>query len=561
MNQLIYNICTVWLVLCYVGTQVTCITNTDDGYTEQLYIRPLPDGIHTLYQFTFISIESINFTTTISHYKIIPKSIQQIVQQHRINEYTLSLTNGVWDNDKWSNTLTSTDTVLHNITNIIFPYPSLYGTELYSDTHTHQQFTDLQHSLSTLYCSSLSSARPSDTPIYHYNNKSYYYSSLSTDSICTENLTPFILLLPCKFTSGIATILKSYNLFDTVYHSLISRYIYNKYTAETQFIQSFTVVLSNQYNVPQSILNIFHLNKPFNICRVSKHNQIILHNSHQYQHINSVQPSINTTTIHTGSDVHNIQMIDFDSNLANIMFTHTHSNNTTQSKYNATYFHYSNYLTENGGLHGTINYEFTNLHQYSSVYVTFQHQLAHYLLFYHSSLQCTTNNTIHQCNTIIDDLSYNDNILRYTMILPSESTMLVSLQYEKYLLQITEFPADVSRGFDLPNVHISTVLINSSTDIQSINQQLLTRYITSGILIRLPFPDFSMPFNVIAFTSTVIAFCFGSLFRVLYESDQQILHDKQETKLIKLIRRLNQLIMKIKNIIINSRQRNKIKSQ
>jgi hypothetical protein len=50
-----------------------------------------------------------------------------------------------------------------------------------------------------------------------------------------------------------------------------------------------------------------------------------------------------------------------------------------------------------------------------------------------------------------------------------------------------------------------------------------TFYSESPLLLSLPFPDFSMPFNVIAFSSTIIAFFFGSMFNTLYSSDEEVL--------------------------------------
>ena len=60
------------------------------------------------------------------------------------------------------------------------------------------------------------------------------------------------------------------------------------------------------------------------------------------------------------------------------------------------------------------------------------------------------------------------------------------------------------------------------------------RLYTDGLLVLLPFPDMSMPFNVIAFTSTVIAFLFGSLFNLFYSTDQQIRDRAQQTPIARL---------------------------
>ena len=74
---------------------------------------------------------------------------------------------------------------------------------------------------------------------------------------------------------------------------------------------------------------------------------------------------------------------------------------------------------------------------------------------------------------------------------------------------MNEFPPDVSRGFDVP----CGVLTFADG----------THMYTESMLVILPFPDFSMPFNVIAFTSTTLAFFFGSVFNMLHSSPNEIL--------------------------------------
>lgn len=46
------------------------------------------------------------------------------------------------------------------------------------------------------------------------------YGSLPHENVCTENLTPWIKLLPCKSKAGIASLLKSHKLFDSRFYSM-----------------------------------------------------------------------------------------------------------------------------------------------------------------------------------------------------------------------------------------------------------------------------------------------------------------------------------------------------
>lgn len=54
------------------------------------------------------------------------------------------------------------------------------------------------------------------------------------------------------------------------------------------------------------------------------------------------------------------------------------------------------------------------------------------------------------------------------------------------------------------------------------------RVYTDTLLVSLPTPDFSMPYNVITLTCTVIALCFGSIFNLLTRSFQMVEPTKDE---------------------------------
>lgn len=46
------------------------------------------------------------------------------------------------------------------------------------------------------------------------------HASLPSEHVCTENLTPFLKLLPCKSLSGIASLLNPHRLFDADWHGM-----------------------------------------------------------------------------------------------------------------------------------------------------------------------------------------------------------------------------------------------------------------------------------------------------------------------------------------------------
>lgn len=51
-------------------------------------------------------------------------------------------------------------------------------------------------------------------------NDSVFYAALPTETVCTENLTPWKKLLPCSSKSGLATLLNAVHVFNSNFFAL-----------------------------------------------------------------------------------------------------------------------------------------------------------------------------------------------------------------------------------------------------------------------------------------------------------------------------------------------------
>jgi phosphatidylinositol glycan class T len=99
--------------------------------------------------------------------------------------------------------------------------------------------------------------------------------------------------------------------------------------------------------------------------------------------------------------------------------------------------------------------------------------------------------------------------LELRMIIPPSSTLTLTYDFEKAILRYTEYPPDANRGFDAPPAVIRILSPYLSSDRKGIYLR------TTPLLLPLPTPDFSMPYNVIILTSTVMALGFGNIFNLL----------------------------------------------
>ena len=105
--------------------------------------------------------------------------------------------------------------------------------------------------------------------------------------------------------------------------------------------------------------------------------------------------------------------------------------------------------------------------------------------------------------------------LELLMSVPAESTVILTYDFDKAILRYTEYPPDANRGFDVAPAVIRLLPVSGNASRSSVDGQSEVYIRTSSLLLPLPTPDFSMPYNVIILTSTVMALAFGMIFNLL----------------------------------------------
>ena len=120
--------------------------------------------------------------------------------------------------------------------------------------------------------------------------------------------------------------------------------------------------------------------------------------------------------------------------------------------------------------------------------------------------------------------------LELQAVIPANiSTLRLYMQYDKGFLRQSEFPADANRGFDLPPAKIDAFTIRPMTEATNEAEQTpLTLSLRkafghtetvymNGLLMLLPTPDFSMTFNVSALTGSLVSVLAITIIRKLIE--------------------------------------------
>jgi len=121
-------------------------------------------------------------------------------------------------------------------------------------------------------------------------------------------------------------------------------------------------------------------------------------------------------------------------------------------------------------------------------------------------------------NSVIQEVYYRPGVdrargsqLEVRMRIPPASTVFLTYDFEKSILRYTEYPPDANRGFDVA----AAVITILNKDEPKTGRFAAYNLRTTSLLCSLPTPDFSMPYNVIIFTSTAIALAFGGMFNIM----------------------------------------------
>ncbi|KAL5562117.1 hypothetical protein UlMin_031864 [Ulmus minor] len=188
----------------------------EEEFSEELLLRPLPDR-KVLTHFHFRSTAPPTSSNG-RHHHLFPKAISQLVQKFRLKEMELSFTQGRWNYERWG----GFDSISSN--NAKPP-----GVELWAvfDVPQHQvdaSWKNLTHALSGLFCASinfLESSTSYSAPdwVFRQTSGRLRYGTLPREAVCTENLTPWLKLLPCRDKAGISELLDRPSIYKGFYHS------------------------------------------------------------------------------------------------------------------------------------------------------------------------------------------------------------------------------------------------------------------------------------------------------------------------------------------------------
>lgn len=106
----------------------------------------------------------------------------------------------------------------------------------------------------------------------------------------------------------------------------------------------------------------------------------------------------------------------------------------------------------------------------------------------------------------------------------NESQFNVLVDIEKGILSVFDYPPDMSRGIDIPAPVVKLSGRQAADARQMSIVESADNMIAYGqnLLVHLPIPDASMPFNVACFTATLVSLIFGSVMNISIWSRKEL---------------------------------------
>jgi len=190
---------------------------------------------------------------------------------------------------------------------------------------------------------------------------------------------------------------------------------------------------------------------------------------------------------------------------------------------------FNRYFTGFGEEFGGISVDIIN-NQEQSLDVKYFESIPWYLRLFFHTLHFNLNNKKMEYLQVLNNFTFtpaDDHgapaTLEFSLTLHGRSHLSFGIEFEKAFLHWTEHPPDAHRGFDIGSsllvVHINCTALRglewSPTLYPNNCKTQPSRLVTDSLLVTLPTPDFSMPYNVVTLTGTVFAMFFGSTYHTL----------------------------------------------
>ncbi|RHX97762.1 hypothetical protein DYB25_012524 [Aphanomyces astaci] len=477
-------------------------------YTEGLTLRPLPHVGKAVAHFHF-DLTTTSAASSQAHFDVFPQSLRHVVQKYNVEDLELTFTTGLWRHEQWGS-------ILGN---------GPHGVSLQATMHDPSHWTGLTQQLAGLFSASLNKMDAST--VYTTNSSSSttsIHGMLPREELCTENLSPWLKMLPCRTHGGLGAWVRPVTLLDSDFLSLKVRVVHDHGTLRLH--QSLTVV--RRVDPTWSLQSLLGLTSSLtSACALARSS--VVATDLAFVGSSATSPGTRNNPV----DHSTLHQVSFASAAATtpspwLVRSDSESDSTSVS---TTWRGVSGhrYLTGYGQVRGGIGLQLTNHHPTNAIHVAYHETMPWYLRVYFSTVRLRLNGvdvdplTLPSFHVTVPTSSSQHKHLRapyelhFAVEIAPLSQLSLAYSFDKTFLPMGAHPPDSNRGFDVPP---------ASWTVDGVT------YFTEPLLVPLPTPDFSMPYNVIVLTSTVVGMSIAIVVNTLLN------HERRTNLLLTLVHKL-----------------------
>lgn len=551
-------------------------------FNESLTLRPLLGGSKVLAHFRFSTLEPI---ASAADDGVFPKVLQQILSKYDAESLHLTFALGKHSDARYGPALgVGSDALAHapfgtrlqvrlrassddeSITESVSLQERWRGITselggIFSASLNQMDLTVVTELLSydsdpkALGAFPLKTTAPAKNKAKHIR---FLHAGLAREEICTENLTPWLKMLPCRSHAGLGKLIDPIKYLSGEYLSLSLFASRSSSGDEWELNQQLVTVqtLNSDDRKRWSLKSVFFNSLPadethLEACPLAKESVIhteIPADGFELQHAPdaTLQPRASSDFKQSFAVpvVHSTSLKDRRMDIADPWLVKTESMLQRHEAPQRDLVSVHRFVTGYGQVHGGIAVRLTNSHPQCAMRVTYHDVVPWYLRMYFNTFQAKTSSdgspsasdVDKDAASLIQDFQFlpaevrgRPNQLHLELLLPANSSFVFSIQLEKAFLRLSEHPPDANRGFDVPSgvATFQPELTDGRHELvcRALHEdpRAFTRTLfTEPLLVPLPTPDFSMPYNVITMTSTVVAFFVGSMLNTLLRKPPRI---------------------------------------
>jgi phosphatidylinositol glycan class T len=487
-------------------------STTSELFEEQLSLKELGNSdILADLRFT-ITFQSTNGGSAeeLDH---VPWVVRNIFDKYDLATLHISLTQGFWRSNLWGNQ----------------PQPQVpTGATFFARfngnaTIIDERWNSLVNLFNGMFCTSFLDMHPTMTssPSLLFGKEQdgqWRYGASSGEPVCTENFKPWKQMLPCK-RDGFVALLEPRHLYSANFHSI---FLHAERKADSSWslqlgsnvvVDAKTALLGDKSWTIYSVFGKKLLEK----CVVAETSKVFVDTPAN----RNVTPSADKSTTCDGR-ILNEYIIDSDFKGPFALKVKRSSEDTTGTpiEEGPSIHTFAQNTNQNGG---TITSRLKNFgdNAYNGVYV---HMIPWNIrIFTHTiSYKCDTTKITPTPQITNQKFSLAKDrikplLMEFAITLPAQSSCQISFHYETAHMRLNEYPPDSNNGVYMPGPTVVLKKLGNTAQPKDCQPQRRISLVKEAdtvlhgepLLVLLPVPDFSMPFNVLCFVCTIIAFFFG----------------------------------------------------